>query len=108
MHTYVFNTDLGTFEITNQYPSNHHHRMYELWLEDEKIAEYATAEEAAAEMAAFNTGYTEWDNLEEDGTEVPQTIAGWNEVVSNACEDAENLNPNTLAESPFLNGDEEA
>jgi hypothetical protein len=108
MHTYVFNSDLGTFEITNQHPSNHHHRMYELWLEDEKIGEYASAQEAAEDMAAFNTGYTEWDSLEGDGVKAPQAIEGWTEVVSVACEDAENLHTSTLAESPFLNGDDEA
>jgi hypothetical protein len=107
VHTYIFNTDLGAFEITNAHPSNHHHRMYELWLEDEKLGEYATAEEAAADVAGFNTGYVEWDNLESDGVRVPETIGAWTEVFSNACEDAEDLELRDIAESPFLGGEAE-
>jgi hypothetical protein len=101
MHTYVFNTDLGTFEITNIRPSNHHHRTYELWLGDEKIGEYATAQEAAQDVAAFNTGYVEWDSLESDAMRVPGNIKGWTEVTADAREDANSLELRDIAESKF-------
>lgn len=80
MHTYIFNTDLGTFEITNVHPNNHHHRSYELWLEDEKLGEYASAEDAAEDVALFNTGMVEWDELESNALHVPAGISGWTEV----------------------------
>jgi hypothetical protein len=101
MHTYVFNTDLGTFEITNIRPSNHHHRTYELWLEDEKIGEYATAQEAAQDVAAFNTGYVEWDNLESDAMRVPANLKGWTVVTADAREDANSLGLRAISESKF-------
>ncbi len=102
MHTYIFNTDLGTFEITNAHPTNHHHKVYELWLEDEKLGEYATAEDAAQDVAAFNTGYVEWDNLESDAIAVPQSIAEWTEVAPNELDDANDLPLRDIAEDPFL------
>ena len=102
MHIYIFNTDLGTFEITNAHPSNHHHRMYELWLGDEKLGEYATAEEAANDVATFNTGYIEWDNLESDTVKAPDSIEGWTEVRPNELEDANDLDIREIAEDPFL------
>ena len=107
MHTYIFNTDVGTFEITNMHPTNHHHRTYELWIEDEKLGEYLSAQDAAEDVAAFNTGFAEWDNQSGDGMRVPESIEGWTKVESVACEDAENLDLRDIAESPFLNGEAE-
>ncbi len=106
MHTYIFNTDLGTFEITNAHPSNHHHRMYELWLGDEKLGEYATAEEAALDVAAYNTGYVEWDMLESDALKAPETLEGWREVTSSDLEDANDLDLRDIAEDPFIGSEE--
>ena len=102
VHTYIFNTDLGTFEITN----SHHHRMYELWLENEKLGEYASAEEAAADVAAFDTGYVEWDNLESDAVRVPGGIDGWTEASADAREAYGDLEPRDIAGNPFLVGEE--
>lgn len=75
MAIYVYNTDLGTFEITNQ-----HHRGFELWLEDEKLGEYASAEEAAIDVASFNTGHLEWDDLESELHRVPANLSYWRQV----------------------------
>jgi len=101
MHTYIFNTELGTFEITNVHPTNHHHRMYELWLEDDKIGEYATAREAAEDVAAFNTGWLEWDELESNGIHVPGFIEGWKEIT--AEKDEEDFAAlSDLAETPII------
>lgn len=107
MHTYIFNTDLGTFEITNAHVNNHHHRVYELWLEDEKIGEYATAQDAAADVAAFNTGYVEWDNLESDGIEVPATLSEWTEVTPSENDDYADPAQREVIESPFITDKED-
>lgn len=102
MHTYIFNTDLGTFEISNMHTSNHHHRTYELWLEDEKLGEYATAQDAAEDVATFNTGYVEWDTLESDAIEVPGTISEWTEVPVDRNEDYDDSQKRAVIESPFV------
>lgn len=83
MHSYTFNTDLGTFEISNC----RHHGYYALMLEDEKVGEYATAETAAEDVASFNTGYTEWDQLESDAIRVPQALSEWNKVLPDPREE---------------------
>lgn len=106
MHTYIFNTDLGTFEITNAHVNNHHHRTYELWLDDEKIGEYARAGDAAEDVASFNTGYIEWDTLESEGMHVPETIEGWTEVRRDENERDNSLEIRSVVESPFLVGEE--
>lgn len=102
MHTYIFNTDLGTFEISNVHTSNHHHRSYELWLEEEKVGEYATAQDAAMDVAGFNTGYVEWDMLESDGISVPASINDWTEVTVSINDDSDTLDRRSVIESPFL------
>lgn len=106
MHTYIYNTELGTFEITNANTTNHHHRTYELWLENEKLGEYATAQDAADDVAHFNTGYVEWDNLERDGIQPPETIEGWTEVRADENSDFDEPERKEVIESPFV-GEEE-
>ncbi|WP_345971335.1 MULTISPECIES: hypothetical protein [Sulfurimonas] len=98
MHSYIFNTDLGTFEITN----GRHHRMYELWLENEKLGEYATAAEAADDVATFNTGYIEWDDLESEAIRVPAGIEAWREVKEQTLESAVNLRRRHIDDNPYL------
>ncbi|MHC3994361.1 hypothetical protein ACXWTF_05990 [Thiomicrolovo sp. ZZH C-3] len=98
MHTYIFNTDLGTFEITN----GRHHRMYELWLENEKLGEYATAAEAAEDVAAFNTGYPEWDILESEAVRVPAGIEAWSEVMERTLESSVGLQRRGVDDNPYL------
>ncbi len=79
--------------------------MYELWLEYEKLGEYATAEDAAADVAAFNTGYLEWDDLESEAVYVPSGIEGWTDVTAESGEAGEEPERNKYA-SPFLVGEE--
>jgi len=102
MHTYIFNADLGTFEITN----GHHHRMYELWLENEKLGEYATARDAAADVAAFNTGNLEWDELESEALRVPAGIEAWTEVTAERNGDLIDLQRRAAPGNPFLANEE--
>jgi hypothetical protein len=102
MHTYIFNTDLGTFEITN----SRHHRMYELWLEYEKLGEYATARDAADDVASFNTGHIEWDNLESEAVQVPAGIEAWTEVGETGVQSAVDLRRHNELSNPYLVGEE--
>ena len=102
MHTYIYNTDLGTFEITNANSNNHHHRTYELWLENEKLGEYATAQDAAKDVTDFNTGYVKWDNLESDGIQAPENIETWTEVRADRNDTFDDLERRNVIESPFL------
>jgi len=80
--------------------------MYELWLEYEKLGEYATAEDAAADVAAFNTGYLEWDDLESEAVHVPSGIEGWTEAASAEERDTDDLGLYGLSDNPFLVGQE--
>ena len=66
MATYLYNTDIGTFEIREV-----RHRLYELWIEEENLGSYDSAESAAEDVASFNTGYVEWDRFENEETNVP-------------------------------------
>ncbi len=78
MHIYIFNTDIGTFEITNY----KHHSYYDLLLNDEKLGEYASAQDAAEDVYSFNTNYIQWDQLEGSATRVPSSLAQWQEVTA--------------------------
>lgn len=102
MHIYTLNTDIGTFEITNYL----HHGHYDLFLEDEKLGEYADAEEAAADVAAFNTGHPEWDQLESDALDIPQSLSQWREVVPD--ENEEELSGANRVSDSFMFSDREA
>jgi hypothetical protein len=52
---------------------------YELWIEEEKLGEYESADSAAADVAAFNTGYPEWDRFENEMENFPKTMNDWTE-----------------------------
>jgi len=75
MNNYLYNTDIGTFEIRQT-----GHERYQLWIEEEMLGEYAAPEEAAADVAGFNTDYPEWDKLQNDIQNVPLTLADWTTV----------------------------
>lgn len=72
MATYLYNTDIGTFEIREV-----RHRLYELWIEEENLGSYDSAESAAEDVASFNTGYVEWDRFENEETNVPAGLHEW-------------------------------
>jgi hypothetical protein len=75
MKQYLYNTDIGTFEIRRVGP-----RLYELWINDEKLGDYESPEMAAQDVATFNTDYVEWDMLENELEHVPHGLDDWTPV----------------------------
>ena len=75
MKNYIYNTDIGTFEIRQM-----SHLLYQLWIEEELLGEYASAELAAKDVAGFDTDYVEWDKLENELENVPTNLAQWTAV----------------------------
>lgn len=75
MKSFTYNTDTGTFEIRQV-----SHELYELWMEDEFLGSYESAEFAAADVAAFNTGYNEWDRFKNEFQNIPFDISQWAKV----------------------------
>lgn len=81
MKNYLYNADIGTFEIVKT-----GHERFQLWLGEELLGEYADAGEAAADVAAFNTDYPEWDKLENEVENVPATLDEWTAVTEETPE----------------------
>jgi len=75
MKNYIYNTDIGTFEIRQT-----GHLLYQLWIKEELLGEYASAELAAADVAGFDTDYMEWDQLENELENIPTNLAQWTAV----------------------------
>jgi len=79
MKNYIYNTDIGTFEIRQT-----GHLLYQLWIKEELLGEYASAELAAADVAGFDTDYVEWDQLENELENIPTNLAQWTTVAEEA------------------------
>ncbi len=79
MKNYIYNTDIGTFEIKKI-----EHLRYELWIEEELLGSYESAEKAAEDVATFNTDYMEWDEFENELEHYPRTLSEWSEVKEDA------------------------
>ncbi|MEA3419012.1 MAG: hypothetical protein U9Q90_06390 [Campylobacterota bacterium] len=75
MHTYSYNSDVGTFEIRQI-----GHKRYELWIEEELLGSYESAELAARDVADFNTDYTEWDRFKNELENFPSDLSEWTEA----------------------------
>lgn len=75
MHTYSYNSDIGTFEIRPL-----EDETYELWLEEELLGAYGNAELAAQDVAEFNTDYPEWDRFKNELENFPSTLNKWAKV----------------------------
>jgi hypothetical protein len=75
MKTYSYNSDIGTFEIREV-----GHEMYELWIEEELLGSYESAEFAAKDVANFNTDYPEWDRFKNELQNFPSTLSQWKKV----------------------------
>ncbi|MCO4845499.1 MAG: hypothetical protein KC427_05715 [Sulfurovum sp.] len=75
MKRYIYNSDIGTFEIRQT-----SHLRYQLWIEEELLGEYANADLAAADVAGFDIGYVEWDKLENELENVPDNLSKWSIV----------------------------
>ena len=72
MKRYIYNANIGTFEIRQT-----GHLRYQLWIEEELLGEYASAELAAEDVARFDTDYMEWDKLENELENVPTNLEQW-------------------------------
>lgn len=81
MQNYLFNADIGTFEIRQV-----EHELYQLWLNDEMLGEYASPEKAAEDVAGFDSGNPEWDKLENEWENVPHSLADWTPVTEETSE----------------------
>ena len=79
MKNYIYNTDIGTFEIRQT-----SHLLCQLWIEEEMLCEYSSAELAAEDVAEFNTDYVEWDKLENELENVPTKLSQWTAVTEEA------------------------
>ena len=75
MKNYVYNADIGTFEIVHK-----GHLRYQLWIDEELLGEYENAELAAEDVANFNTDYVEWDRFKNELENFPATLAEWTVV----------------------------
>lgn len=75
MKRYIYNADIGTFEIRQT-----GHLLYQLWIKEELLGEYASAELAAEDVAGFDTNYIEWDKLENELENVPTNLAQWTAI----------------------------
>jgi len=75
MKSYIYNANIGTFEIRQK-----SHLLYQLWIGEELLGEYATAELAAEDVAGFETNYIEWDKLENELENVPNSLSEWSIV----------------------------
>jgi len=75
MKNYIYNADLGTFNIrqTGQL-------RYQLWINEELLGEYESAELAAIDVAEFDTDYVEWDELENKLENVPANLSQWTAI----------------------------
>ncbi|TET86947.1 MAG: hypothetical protein E3J96_06435 [Sulfurovum sp.] len=79
MKSYIYNADIGTFEIRQK-----SHMLYQLWIEEELLGKYGSAELAAADVAGFDTDYVEWDQLENELENIPANLAQWATVTEEA------------------------
>ena len=75
MKNYIFNSDVGTFEIVHKGLL-----QYELWIDEELLGEYQTAEQAAEDVATFNTDYVEWDRFKNELENFPTHLDEWTVV----------------------------
>ena len=75
MQSYIYNSDIGTFEIIQT-----RHEMYELWIGEELLGSYESAESAADDVSNFNTGYLEWDKFHNELEGFPSKIDEWTVV----------------------------
>lgn len=75
MKNYIYNSNIGTFEIVHK-----GHLRYQLWIGEELLGEYESAEAAATDVADFNTDYVEWDRFKNELENFPRSLAEWTSV----------------------------
>ena len=79
MKDYICNVDIGTFEIRQI-----GHKLYQLWINEEMLGEYESAEKAADDVANFDTDYVEWDKLENGCENYPRILDDWLSITEEA------------------------
>lgn len=67
---YAFDTEVAKFVIRTE-PLG----MWDLWVNDMPTITFATPDEAARAVYEQDTGFFDWDQLEEHNA--PETLAGW-------------------------------
>lgn len=75
MKNYIYNSDVGAFEIVQK-----GHMEFQLWIGEELLGEYQSAELAAEDVATFNTDYIEWDRFKNELENFPKSLAEWTPV----------------------------
>lgn len=75
MKNYIYNSDIGTFEIVHK-----GHLRYQLWIGEELLGEYENAELAAEDVANFNTDHVKWDQFKNELENFPTSLAEWTVV----------------------------
>ena len=75
MKMYIYNSDVGRFEIRQI-----GHKRYDLWIEEEMLGSYDSAERAAKDVADFNTDYVEWDRFKNELENFPSDLSKWAQV----------------------------
>jgi len=75
MKMYIYNSDVGRFEIRQI-----GHKRYDLWIEEEMLGSYDSAERAAKDVADFNTDYVEWDRFKNELESFPSDLSKWAQV----------------------------
>jgi len=79
MKNYIYNADIGIFNIRQT-----GHLRYQLWIKEELLGEYESAELAATDVAEFDTDYVEWDKLENKLENVPANLSQWTAIIEEA------------------------
>lgn len=75
MKMYIYNSEIGRFEIRQI-----EHKRYDLWINEEMLGSYVSAERAAEDVANFDTDYVEWDKLKNELENVPSDLSQWAEI----------------------------
>jgi len=53
---------------------------YDLWINEEMLGSYESAERAAEDVANFETDYLQWDTFKNTLENVPSDLGQWVEV----------------------------
>ncbi|KYJ85860.1 hypothetical protein [Sulfurovum riftiae] len=75
MKLYIYNSEIGRFEIRQS-----DHRKYDLWINEEMLGPYESAERAAEDVANFETDYVAWDKFKNELENVPSDLSKWTEI----------------------------
>jgi len=75
MKMYIYNSEIGRFEIRQT-----GHKRYDLWIKEEMLGSYESAERAAEDVANFETDYVEWDKFKNELENVPSDLSQWAEI----------------------------